>query len=256
MYPLGAVARTARGLHSDVARAHAGTQRMRALQILVALTALSYVAALVLAQHHVVYVVPWTYNAFFVLLIFPILLRARHSARLGVGWTSIAVFGILYELGNVARSLPAGSASLLHGAAVSEVCYLASFVALVVGVGWLTQRTFGVRMLSVRLDGAIVALAVGSVAAAIRFQSIPHGLGGRPSGCGLDLPPAARPHAPDAHRGRSRAEELSPSVASGDADAWRRGVRDRRRRLRTGKTSPIPSAGCPFPTASGSSDSV
>lgn len=146
---------------------------MRFLQIVVALTALSYVASLLLAQHHVANLVAWSYNAFFVFLIFPILLRARHSPRLGLGWTSIAMFAIFYELGNLARTLPAASAGLLHVAAVSEVCYLASFVALVLGVGWLTQRTFGVRMLSVRLDGAIVALAIGSVAAAIRFQSIP-----------------------------------------------------------------------------------
>ena len=58
------------------------------------------------------------------------------------------------------------------------MCYLASFVALVAGIAWLTQRTFGTRMLSVRLDGAIVALAVGSAAAAIRFQSIPPVSGG------------------------------------------------------------------------------
>ena len=174
-------ARATRRSQSEAARSHAGTIRMRVFQIAAALAALAYVASLLLAQHRVPAAVAserWSYNAFFILLIPPILLRARHSPRLGFGWTAIGLFAILYELGNLADYLPVGGARQLRVPPSSEMCYLASFIALVVGIAWLTQRTFGARMLSVRLDGAIVALAIGSAAAAVRFQSIPTVSGG------------------------------------------------------------------------------
>ena len=82
---------------------------MRVLQLAAALAALSYVASLLIAQHQVPNAAAWerwTYDAFFLLLIPPILLRARHSPRLGFGWLSIALFAVLYEIGNLAGYLP------------------------------------------------------------------------------------------------------------------------------------------------------
>jgi diguanylate cyclase len=164
--------------------AHALAQRpsMLLLQLVAAASVLCYLASLVIVQRPAIgYSVGWdrwAYHVLLLLLIPPILLRARHSGRLGVGWLAIGVFGILYEVGNVAYFVPNGHVPQISLSAVSDCFYLGSLVAFVVGIAWLTQRGFGTRMLSARLDGAVVGFAVGGAAAAIRFRSMPRIPGG------------------------------------------------------------------------------
>jgi len=155
---------------------------MRSLQIVAAISALAYLVSLIVLPHAAfassIVRNGWTYHVLFLLLIPPLLLRARYSPRLGIGWLSVGLFAIFYEVGNWAYVLHDLRLGQTSHAAVSDLCYLASFVALAVGITWLTQRAFGAPMVSLRLDGAVVGLAVGSVTAAIRFQSVPKVSGG------------------------------------------------------------------------------
>jgi diguanylate cyclase len=150
---------------------------MRTLQLVAAIAALCYFGSLAFVQRpaagYSIVWDQWAYHVLFLLLIPPILLRARHSSRLAVGWLAIGVFGILYELGSVAYILEDEHVPHIPLQVVSDLCYLSSLVAFIVGIAWLTQRGFGARMLSVRLDGAVVGFSVGSAAAAVRFRSIP-----------------------------------------------------------------------------------
>jgi hypothetical protein len=45
-----------------------------------------------------------------------------------------------------------------------------SYVGFAIGVTLITQRSFGARILSARLDGAIAGLAAGAVAAMLWFD--------------------------------------------------------------------------------------
>ena len=121
----------------------------------------------------------WAPHVCFLMIVPPILLRARRSARLrGGGWLSFALFAILFEIGNVIHLLRQGGVHAIQNPALEDAFYLASLVALAVGAAWLTQRVFSTRMLSLRLDGAVVGFAVGSIVAAIRFQTFPRISGG------------------------------------------------------------------------------
>jgi diguanylate cyclase (GGDEF)-like protein len=145
-------------------------------------------AALALVSLHFVHLqawgqwspwVKWAPHIFFLLIIPPILLRSRRSARLrGGGWLSFALFAILFEIGNVVDLLHEGGVHAIPTPVLADACYLASLAALAVGTAWLTQRIFSTSMLSLRLDGAVVGFAVGSIAAAIRYQRFPRVTGG------------------------------------------------------------------------------
>ena len=118
-------------------------------------------------------------HTFFLVLVAPILLRARHSTRhRGVGWLCIVAFVVLFEVGSVTQLLSSHGLHTTLTPGLPDACYLASLVALGTGIAWLTQRISSPRMLSLRLDGAVVGFAVGSVAAAIHFQRIPRISGG------------------------------------------------------------------------------
>jgi diguanylate cyclase len=155
---------------------------MRSLQLIAALAALAYLASILFvhrpAPGYSVLWDRWAYHILLLVLIPPILLRARHSARLGFGWLAIGLFGVLYEVGGAVYFVPGEHAKQLSLQVLSNLCYLGSLIAFVIGVVCLTQRAFGTRMLSVRLDGAVVGFAVGSAAAAIRFRSMPRVSGG------------------------------------------------------------------------------
>jgi diguanylate cyclase (GGDEF)-like protein len=52
------------------------------------------------------------------------------------------------------------------------VAYLLSYVGFAIGVTLITQRSYGARILSARLDGAIAGIAAGAVAAMLWFDSV------------------------------------------------------------------------------------
>jgi diguanylate cyclase (GGDEF)-like protein len=174
--------RSGRGSKRGRTRMIAQHASMRSLQLVAAASAIIYLTTFVFvhrpAGEYSVVWDRWTYHVLFLLLIPPILLRARHSAKLGIGWLAIGLAGVLYEVGSVMYFIPDQHVRQVSLPVLSDLCYLGSLVAFVIGIGWLTQRAFGARMLSVRLDGAVVGFAVGSAAAAIRFRSIPQVPGG------------------------------------------------------------------------------
>jgi diguanylate cyclase (GGDEF)-like protein len=148
---------------------------MLVLQIIAAGAALSYVGYVVLTPSALLSGSGtwqwWGLQICLLLLIPPILLRARHANHLGAGWLFVAIFAALFQLGALFSSVELDPLTRAHASLIAQCCFSAGFVALVIGVAWLTQPTSGARMLSVRLDGAVVALAVGSAAAAIRFRA-------------------------------------------------------------------------------------
>lgn len=150
---------------------------MQSIQLGAATCAVAYIASLVVVHTDsspaVLLLERGAYHLFFALVIVSFFLRARHSPGIGGAWLAMGFFvvfqqiGVLVHLFHLEHEFPA------LGVPLSSVSDLVSYVALVVGVAWLTQRSPYPRMLSVRLDGAVVGFAVGSVAASVRFQSIP-----------------------------------------------------------------------------------
>ncbi len=175
--------RSARAVRPGLAQPIARTGSMRTLQVAAAAATACFVASLVLVTSSTP--ASWIFgegiagHTFFLVPVAPIILRARHSTRhRGVGWLAIVVFVVLFEVGSVTQLLANHGLHTTLTPALPDACYLASLVALGTGIAWLTQRISSPRMLSLRLDGAVVGFAVGSVAAAIHFQRIPRISGG------------------------------------------------------------------------------
>lgn len=114
----------------------------------------------------------WVGNVACTTPIIPLLLRARHSSKLRTAWLALACGVALNDIGNMVYLLHDQNLHPIPSPAPSDVPYLLSYVGFAVGVTLITQRSFGARILSARLDGAIAGLAAGAVAAMLWFDAV------------------------------------------------------------------------------------
>jgi diguanylate cyclase (GGDEF)-like protein len=114
----------------------------------------------------------WVGNIACTVPIVPLLLRARHSTKLRTAWLALAGGVALNDIGNMVYLLHDQNIHPIPSPAPSDVAYLLSYVGYAIGVTLITQRSYGARILSARLDGAIAGLAAGAVAAMLWFDSV------------------------------------------------------------------------------------
>lgn len=114
----------------------------------------------------------WIGNIACTLPIAPLLLRARHSSKLRTAWLALAVGVALNDIGNIVYLLHDQNMHPIPSPAPSDVPYLLSYVGFAIGVTMITQRSYGARILSARLDGAIAGIAAGAVAAMLWFDAV------------------------------------------------------------------------------------
>ncbi len=121
----------------------------------------------------------WIYTAAETLPVIPVLLRARRSSELRSAWLAMAAMIVLNTLGDLVYTYHDQNLLPIPDPAPSDVLYLLSYGAFIVGVALLTQSSFGRVHASVRLDGAIAGLAMGAVAGMVWFGPLLR-VGGRP----------------------------------------------------------------------------
>ena len=147
-------------------------------QVLTAATVLLYLCSLAFvhrpSDHYSSIWDGWVGNIACTTPIIPLLLRARHSSKLRTAWIALASGVALNDIGNMVYLLHDQNMHPVPSPAPSDVAYLLSYVGFAVGVTLITQRSYGARILSARLDGAIAGLAAGAVAAMVWFDSVLH----------------------------------------------------------------------------------
>ena len=147
-------------------------------QVLTAATVLLYLCSLAFVHrppdHYSSIWDGWVGNIACTTPIIPLLLRARHSSKLRTAWLALASGVALNDIGNMVYLLHDQNMHPVPSPAPSDVAYLLSYVGFAVGVTLITQRSYGARILSARLDGAIAGLAAGAVAAMVWFDSVLH----------------------------------------------------------------------------------
>jgi diguanylate cyclase (GGDEF)-like protein len=114
----------------------------------------------------------WVYNIAQTLPVIPVLLRARRAADLRSAWLAVAVGIALNTAGNLVYTYHDQNLKPIPDPAPSDAVYLLSSAAFIVGVVLLTQSSFGRVHPSIRLDGAISGLALGSVAGMAWFEPL------------------------------------------------------------------------------------
>ncbi len=116
----------------------------------------------------------WVGNVAATLPIVPIILRIRHKPKLRAAWSAMAIGIGLNSIADLLfmvhdKNLPPIPIS---GPAPSDIAYLLSDVAFIVGVALMTQASFGRGHLSIRLDGIVAGLATGAAAAMLWFEPL------------------------------------------------------------------------------------
>ena len=144
-------------------------------QVVTALVALLYVASLAFmhrTHHYSSFWDGWVGNIACTLPMFPLLLRGLQPSKLRAAWLALAGGVALNEIGNMVYLLHDQNIHPIPSPAPSDVFYLLSYVGFAIGVTLITQRSFGARIPSARLDGAIAGLAAGAIAAMVWFDSV------------------------------------------------------------------------------------
>jgi diguanylate cyclase (GGDEF)-like protein len=145
-------------------------------QIATAVTVLLYLSSLAFIHrppdHYSSIWDGWVGNIACTMPIIPLLLRARHSSKLRTAWLALASGVALNDIGNIVYLLHDQNLYPVPSPAPSDVPYLLSYVGFAIGVTLITQRSYGARILSARLDGAIAGIAAGAVAATLWFDSV------------------------------------------------------------------------------------
>jgi diguanylate cyclase (GGDEF)-like protein len=121
----------------------------------------------------------WIYTVAETLPVIPVLLRVRRSSEHRSAWLAMATMIVLNTLGDLVYTYHDQNLRPIPDPAPSDVLYLLSYLAFIVGVALLTQPSFGRVHASVRLDGAIAGLAMGAVAGIAWFEPLLH-VSGRP----------------------------------------------------------------------------
>jgi diguanylate cyclase (GGDEF)-like protein len=145
-------------------------------QIATAVTVLAYLASLAFMHRpldgYSSFWDGWVGNIACTMPIIPLLLRARHSSKLRSAWLALAGGVALNDVGNIVYLLHDQNMHPIPSPAPSDVPYLLSYVGFAIGVTLITQRSYGARILSARLDGAIAGIAAGAVAATLWFDAV------------------------------------------------------------------------------------
>ena len=113
----------------------------------------------------------WVGNIAATLPIIPIILRIQHVKKLRVGWSAVAIGIGLHTVGSAIYILHDQNLRPIPSPAPSDIAYVLSYVALIVGVATLTQAAFGRGHLSVLLDGLVAGMASGA-AVALWFEPL------------------------------------------------------------------------------------
>jgi diguanylate cyclase (GGDEF)-like protein len=101
-----------------------------------------------------------------------VVLRVRYKAEARFAWFAIAVGIGLNTAGNLLYTYHDQNLRPIPNPAPSDLPYLLSYVAFVVGVAAISQRSFGRVHASIRLDGAVSGLALGAVAGMLWFAPV------------------------------------------------------------------------------------
>jgi diguanylate cyclase (GGDEF)-like protein len=145
-------------------------------QIATAATVLAYFASLAFMHrppdHYSSIWDGWVGNIACTTPIIPLVVRARRSPRLRTAWLALACGVALNDIGNLVYLLHDQNIHPVPSPAPSDVFYLLSYVGFAFGVTLIAQRSYGTRILSARLDGAIAGIAAGAVAATLWFDSV------------------------------------------------------------------------------------
>jgi hypothetical protein len=112
----------------------------------------------------------WVGNLAGTLPIIPIIMRIRHKPKLRAAWGAMAIGIGLNSLANLVYVLHDQRLNPIASPAPSDIVYLLSDVAFIVGVAMMTQASFGRGHLSMRLDGVVAGLASGSAVAMLWFD--------------------------------------------------------------------------------------
>jgi diguanylate cyclase len=114
----------------------------------------------------------WIGNIASVVPLVPMALRIRRTSRLRGAWVALAVGVSLYNVANLVYLWHDQNMTPIPSPAPSDVPYLASYVAFVVGVLLMTQHRYGRGHDSVRLDGAVAGLSIAAMAALFWFNQV------------------------------------------------------------------------------------
>ncbi|MGH9016222.1 MAG: putative bifunctional diguanylate cyclase/phosphodiesterase [Acidimicrobiales bacterium] len=116
----------------------------------------------------------WVANIAGTLPLIPIYLRIRHKTKLRAAWSAMAIGIALNGLANLVFLLHDQNVHPLGSPAPSDIAYLLSDSAFIVGVALMTQASFGRGHLSIRLDGMVAGLASGAAVAMLWFEPLLH----------------------------------------------------------------------------------
>jgi diguanylate cyclase (GGDEF)-like protein len=100
------------------------------------------------------------------------MLRVRRSTHLRAAWGALALGVVLFNVANLVRLWHGDHLTLLPGPAISDVPFLMSYVAFVIGVVLMTQHRYGWELPSVQLDGAVAGLSLAALATLLWFSRI------------------------------------------------------------------------------------
>jgi len=114
----------------------------------------------------------WAGNLVATLPLVPVWLRVRRSSTLRFAWTLMAVGIALNTIGNLVFLFHDQNLHPIPSPAWSDLPYLLSYAAFIVGVAIMTQSSFGRGYASVRLDGAVAGLTIGAVAVVLWFEPV------------------------------------------------------------------------------------
>ena len=114
----------------------------------------------------------WAGNVVATLPLVPVWLRVRRSSTLRLAWASMAVGIALNTVANLVFLFHDQNLHPIPSPAWSDLPYLLSDAAFIVGVAIMTQSSFGRGHASVRLDGAVAGLSIGAAAALLWFEPV------------------------------------------------------------------------------------
>jgi len=114
----------------------------------------------------------WAGNVAAALPIVPIWLRVRRSPKLRTAWTAMLIGVSLNVIADLVFLLHDQNLRPIPNPAPSDLPFLLSMLAFIVGVAIMTQTAFGHGHASVRLDGAVAGFTIGAIAVVLWFRPV------------------------------------------------------------------------------------
>jgi diguanylate cyclase len=114
----------------------------------------------------------WIGNIAGTLPLIPIIMRIRLKPKFRAAWGAMAIGIGLNSLANLVYLLHDQNLHPISGPAPSDIAYLLSDLAFIVGVAMMTQASFGRGHLSIRLDGVVAGMASGAAVALLWFEPL------------------------------------------------------------------------------------